>query len=87
MSEMIERVARALAPLAWAALGTGDTLAHANRRKASGRHARAAILAMQQATPSMVKAVDDHPDYLGYGDDSLEWIWRVMCTAALESPQ
>jgi hypothetical protein len=44
---MIERVARALAPLAWAALGLADTLAHKNRRAASLRHARAAIEAMR----------------------------------------
>lgn len=42
-NEMVERGARAIAPLAWAALGTGDTLAQANRRKASLRHARAAL--------------------------------------------
>ncbi|MDE2106771.1 MAG: hypothetical protein KGL39_56675 [Patescibacteria group bacterium] len=40
---IVEKVARALAPASWAALGTGDTLAHANRRKASLRHACAAL--------------------------------------------
>ncbi len=45
----IEAVARALAPMAWAALGTGDTLAQKNRRQASLRHASAAILAFTAA--------------------------------------
>jgi len=46
---MVEQVARALAPLAWAALGLADTLAHQNRRKASLNHARAAIAAYEAA--------------------------------------
>lgn len=43
--EVVEAAARALAPIAWAALGTGDTLAQKNRRTASVRHARAALTA------------------------------------------
>jgi hypothetical protein len=54
MSEVVERVARALAPLAWAALGTGDTLQQKNRRTASIRHARAAIEAMREPSKAMV---------------------------------
>lgn len=53
--EMVERVARALAPLSWAALGLADTLAHKNRRTASLRHARAAIEAMRDPTDAMVE--------------------------------
>jgi hypothetical protein len=43
--ERVEKAARALAPLAWSALGTGDTAAQANRRKASLRHAASALRA------------------------------------------
>jgi len=73
--EIIETMARAFAPLAWAALGTGDTLAHLNRRKASMRHARAALSAAEAAgwvmvpaapTAAMIiaaeTAIDDHKD-------------------------
>lgn len=41
--ELVEAAARAIAPIAWAALGTGDTLAQLNRRKASLRHAEMAL--------------------------------------------
>jgi len=44
--EMREKIARALAPLAWAALGTGDTLSQKNRRTASLRHADAVLTAI-----------------------------------------
>lgn len=43
----LEEVARALAPIAWAALGASDTLAHKNRRTASLKHAKAAMTAMK----------------------------------------
>jgi cobalamin biosynthesis protein CbiD len=55
--EMIENVARALAPIAWAALGTGDTLAQVSRRTASLRHARAAIEAQRNSAGDVVAAV------------------------------
>jgi hypothetical protein len=48
VTEMIERIARKLEPQAWAALGTGDTLAYANRRKSSLRKAQLAIEAMRE---------------------------------------
>lgn len=47
VSDTIERVARALAPLAWRALGLCDTLAQENRRKASLRHAEQALTALR----------------------------------------
>lgn len=52
-SEMVERVARALEPLSWAALGSGDTLVHKTRRTSSLRKARAAIEAMREPTRNM----------------------------------
>jgi hypothetical protein len=56
VSDTIERVARVLEPQAWAALGIGDTLAYANRRKSSLRKARLAIEAMREPTPEMIAA-------------------------------
>lgn len=54
VNEVVERVARALAPAAWAALGTADTLAQKNRRQASLRHAKKAIAAMDRLSPEML---------------------------------
>lgn len=53
---MITRVARILEPQAWAALGTGDTLAYKNRRTSSLRKARAAIETMKEPTDEMIVA-------------------------------
>jgi hypothetical protein len=54
-----EHVARAIAPLAWAALGLADTLAQENRRTASLRHARAAIAAVREREASQVELQDE----------------------------
>jgi len=85
MSEIVERVARALAPVAWAALGTGDTLANQSRRTASLRHARAAIAAMREPDSRMIEAgwinardVDGNPS-----DDNAVACWEAMIDAAL----
>lgn len=40
---LVERLAAVLAPIAWAAIYAGDTLAQKNRRTASLRHARAIL--------------------------------------------
>ena len=56
MSEMIERVARVLEPLSWAALGTGDTLAFKNRRTSSLWKARRVIEPMRCPTEEMIDA-------------------------------
>lgn len=44
---MVEAVARAMEPMAWAAVGMADTLAHSHRRRASLRYAQAAIAAYE----------------------------------------
>lgn len=58
MSEepMLERVARVIEPQAWAALGTGDTLAYKNRRTSSLRKARAAIEQMCKPSDAFLEA-------------------------------
>lgn len=53
---MIEKVAKVLEPQAWAALGTGDTLAYKNRRTSSLRKARLALEAMRKPDDPMRKA-------------------------------
>lgn len=53
MNDMVERVARAIAPMAWNSVNAGDTAGQKNRRKASLKHARAAIEAMRQPTDEM----------------------------------
>lgn len=51
---MIEKVAIALAPQAWACYGRMiDNVAQSSRRKASLRHARLAIEAMREPTDEM----------------------------------
>lgn len=47
-----EQIARVIAPLSWAALGTADTLAHRDRRTSSLRKADA-ILAIKQEKPDV----------------------------------
>jgi len=42
------------------------------------RLAIAVIRAMREPTAKMIYAVDHHPDYMGYGDDSLEWLYSTM---------
>ena len=83
MSEMVERVARALAPLAWAALGTGDTLAHENRRKASLRHAKAAIEAMRNPPMTMTQAGGNYAMEYGAAPWLASEIFDRMIAAAL----
>lgn len=56
MSEMVERVAREIEPLAWAALGTGDTFAYEVRRRASLLVARRVIEKMRKPTEAMERS-------------------------------
>lgn len=49
MTPIRETIARAVAPVAWAALGLADTLAQKNRRTASLRHADAVLRALDEA--------------------------------------
>lgn len=56
--ELVEAMARALAPLAWASPETNDTLAQVNRRKASLKHARAALTAAREAGWRLVRDED-----------------------------
>lgn len=53
---LVERVARALDPLAWAALGLADTEKLAFRRKRSMEQAVVAIRAMREPTEAMLEA-------------------------------
>ena len=51
---MIEQMARAIAPKAWAYFDRGDqTMAQEHRRTASLRHARAALAAAREPTDTM----------------------------------
>lgn len=49
MTDIREAVARAYAPIAWAALGAGDTRRHMERRATSLRHADDAFRAIEMA--------------------------------------
>lgn len=76
----LEQVARALAPLSWAALGVGDSGAHKNRRTASLRHARAAIFALREPpTGEVFHAFQSYALCTGH----LEEGWRAMIDAVL----
>lgn len=70
-NEMIERVAKAIAPNCWEQLGrTSDSLANSSRRKASIKHAKAAIQAMREPTEEMLDADSRYGDCAGsrYGN-------------------
>lgn len=54
MTPTRETIARAVAPVAWAALGLADTLAQKNRRTASLRHADAVLRALDAAGLAVV---------------------------------
>lgn len=86
-TSMVEKVARALAPLSWAALGLADTLAHKNRRTASIRHARAAILALRE-TNKRVLEDGFNAAFVESGDIAYEGphesiVWRCFIDAIL----
>jgi len=87
-SEMIEKAARILEPQAWAALGTGDTLAYKNRRTSSLRKARAVLQALMDPTPGMAKhgaqeyaMTHQRPNI---AEKNAAAIWQAMIRAALE---
>lgn len=89
MSKVLERVARALEPQAWAALGTGDTLAYKNRRVSSLRKARAAIEAIREPTEEMMQAACDaafQPVSLT-SEEAYELGWRSMIDAILNEKE
>lgn len=79
MSDMIERVARRLEPLAWAALGAGDTLDYRNRRETSLHKARDAMEAMMEPTHAM----EDAAWHLMFANASPRAVMQAMITAAL----
>jgi hypothetical protein len=84
-NEMIERVAKAMRNSAfnkkehteWDDLGKSVKDFYRTM-------AKAAIEAMREPTEEMVRAVKAHPDFLGYGDDEFDWIFKVMIEAALK---
>lgn len=84
MSEIVERVARAIAHNAWQVRGKigVDSLAMENRRKASLRHARAAIEAMRHPTTEMGFAGFDQLDNEA-SPHAAEACWTAMIDAAL----
>lgn len=80
MGSMVEKIARVLEPQAWAALGTGDTLAYKNRRTSSLRKARAALQALMEPTPGMIEAGQQCE---GFGGDGGQ-IYAAMIRSAME---
>lgn len=75
---MVERCARKIEPLAWAALGVTDTQAHARKRESSLRKARDVLEAMREPSAEMANegrwpAEDDGPVAC----------WKAMIAAAL----
>lgn len=80
MDDMVERVARALAPIAWAALETGDTLAQQSRRTASLRHAKTVLEAIREPTEVMVS--EGYCEAGGTDVDTRK-VWQFMIDAAL----
>lgn len=78
MSEMVERVARAIDPNAWEEGAHWYAFERKWRRGKSLHAARAAIEAMREPTYSMKQAVKD-------GMDHAE-VWSAMIAAALTSP-
>jgi hypothetical protein len=85
---MVERVARILEPQAWAALGTGDTLAYRNRRTSSLRKARAVLTALREPSNTTMTAGAQklHGFIHGKTDPkSGAWqVWQAMINAALK---
>lgn len=59
MQSIRERIARRLEPKAWAALGTGDSLAHRNRRTSSLRKADAVLEELREPDEGMLIAFHD----------------------------
>jgi len=89
---MIKKVARILEPQAWAALGTGDTLAYANRRVSSMRKARAVIEVMREPSRRMIDAAYDAHDAYEKGPTPAAWCglssaYKAMIDAALADRQ
>lgn len=86
MSEMVVRVAGAIADIDFLLPGAGGLRGKLKLAPAQSLEiARVAIEAMREPTEDMVKYVDGHPDHLGYGDDGFDWIWSTMIDAALKS--
>jgi hypothetical protein len=79
----IYRIARVLEPQAWAALGTGDTLAYKNRRTSSLRKARAALEAIMEPTDAMLRRGSAAAEVCDDGWES-NATWMAMINAAVE---
>lgn len=86
MTDMVERLARKLEPQAWAALGTGDTLAYANRRKSSLRKAMLCIEELREPTVEMLIAAQEEWMCVRAAEERGDFIWRAMIDAALTLP-
>lgn len=86
MSEVIERLARKLEPQAWSALGIGDTLAYANRRKSSLRKAKLCIEELREPTVEMLVAAQEEWMCVRAAEERGDFIWRAMIDAALSLP-
>ncbi len=86
---MRERIARAMEPLAWAALRACDTLVAQNRRAASLRQADRVLDAMLEPTDGMLEeGAYLTPNSQGGGGpvqpEVTRAIWQEMITAAKE---
>lgn len=99
---MVEKIARALEPIAWAKLGIGDTLAQKNRRTSSLRKARRILEGpLMEPTEAMVRnAIDAIPmdkytvawpgggkQRVSLSTDECATIWRAMITKALSEAE
>lgn len=92
---MVEKIAREIEPLSWAALGAGDTLAHKERRTSSLRKAKRILETLLEPTAEMQKAMPRQSytieHYHGSGhSQSFPTLgsgplaeWRAMITKAL----
>lgn len=92
--DKIEEIARVLEPQAWAALGTGDTLAYKHRRTSSLRKARAAYEVMTRSDGEVIDRVraavatwfeGGQPDQRGLWDDETDRLMKAIAPTLTQS--
>ncbi len=83
MTDMIERVARAIAPKAWSA--SEDSTPQKYRRKASLAHARAAITAMREPSDEMMMEGRIASGFVSAAGCLI--IWQAAIDAAMREPE
>lgn len=57
MTDMLDKCARLIEPIAWRALGCGDTARYAELRASSLRKAASIVRSLMEPTPEMVEAM------------------------------